>query len=167
MQCGSYKALAVFLESTDYLLGTLNKTRFGFCCKSVVQHSTDSHVKPQLLQRRCTGLVPALLGSYFPVYCLSSDREFSLMAQSGQPSSTNTIKQAQLSCWTLFAGVSQAQSHCASLRNSFVTGTHWHLTQQWIIASKSSSGLRFSSGKDWKLPLSELSTEPQLKHKHW
>lgn len=109
MQCDPYKALAVFLESTDYLLGTQNKTQFGFCCNSVIQHSTDTHVKTKLLQRRCTGLVPALLGSYFPVYCLSSDRELSLMAQSGQPSSTHTEKQTQLSCWTLFAGLSQAQ----------------------------------------------------------
>lgn len=120
MQWGPYKALAVFLESADYLLGKLNETQFGICCKNVVQHSTDTHVKTKLLWR-WTGLVPAVLGSYLSMYCLPSDREFSLVAQPGQPSSTNTEKQAQLSSWTLFPWVS-----LSSLRNSFVTGRDWH-----------------------------------------
>lgn len=36
MQCGPYKALAVFLESADFLLGTLNKNSIWIflqqCC---------------------------------------------------------------------------------------------------------------------------------------
>lgn len=52
MQCGPYRALAVFLKSAAYLLGTLNKTQFGFYCNNVVQHSTDTHVKAKLLRRR-------------------------------------------------------------------------------------------------------------------
>lgn len=95
-------------------------------CNIVQTHMS----KPSFYGEDETGLVPAVLGSYLSMYCLPSDREFSLVAQPGQPSSTNTEKQAQLSSWTLFPWVSLAQSHCASLRNSFVTGHDWHLTEQ-------------------------------------
>lgn len=48
--------------------------------------------------------------------------EFILMAQTGQPSSTNTKNRSNSAGWMLFPWVSLAQKHHASLRNSLLMG---------------------------------------------